>query len=1079
MKKRERYVIDSGFVKQRQYNPSTGMYSLDIVQISSHVMFLLSFLSCSCVAIKENQMPDIVDEIGYNDWQEKGNLNGVGFSMFLIDGRVKLQLLQAEAWVGAPVGYGKVQADQRAGRAGRTRPGKCYRLYPISVYNEEFLDATIPEIQRSSLAGTVLYLKSLSLSDIDILKFDFLDPPSRESLEDALRQLYLIDAIDENGQITDIGKSMAELPLEPSLARTLIEANELGCLSEALTVAAMLSAEVTIRPSRRPLGSYQLGIRASSFHLHPIVSRSNFNKRMVLTRLQEKKIHSVMATGGSHPDAKWALEFEAKHETRMDKLEKTMASLVTIVQELKDRLEADSSSSILIKKGINQQSRQHYDQGANSNEDREHNHLRMKVEFPRWENNDPIGWISRAEKYFRFHGTSDNAKVELASINLEGDAIQWYDWLEACHGPPKWEEFKEEFINRFGPSGYENVDGELAKIRQTSTVLEYQGRFERLSNRTRDWSEKQLLGTFIEGLRLDIRREAALSFARLQEEKINEEGRRNNKVIRENSSHYSTPRRLTKEEIKERMAKGLCWHCNEKWHRGHQCKQKRILMIEPIENSEEEDDFYEGETQDNINEVQDDSMAISVHALEGLQTPQIMKVKGFIKKQPVMILIDSGSTNNFLDSTLARRLKQKIERASTFDVKVADGRSLTSPGKCEGIKIILPNYELITDLFLLPLDGCDVVLGAQWLRTLGDIIWNFSQLTMRFQDQGKEVCIRGKRQDTITSISSYQAERLLKKDCSIFLMQLSIKKDHKGTLYTPPELEILLSKFSMIFAEPKGLPPSRSHDHRIPLIPGSAPANVRPYRYPYIQKENYLRCLTGDRPKEWVRWLPWAEWWYNTTYHSATKITPFEAVYGCIPPSVSSYTRGSTNVHQVDQNLRTRDQILQLLKNNLCDAQARIKQLADMHRSEREFAIGDWVFLKLQPYKQVSIRRSNSMKLSPKFYGPYKVMERIGPIAYRLELPRDSKIHPVFHVSCLKKKLGDKFTPQQHLPEVNSDGEVKFQPYAILERRLVKKNNQATVELLIQWDNLSIDDATWELYDTIQEKFPEFIDKQP
>ncbi|KAG6497148.1 hypothetical protein ZIOFF_045036 [Zingiber officinale] len=525
---------------------------------------------------------------------------------------------------------------------------------------------------------------------------------------------------------------------------------------------------------------------------------------MVLTRLQEKKIHSDMTTGGSHPDAKWALEFEAKHETRMDKLEKTMASLVTIVQELKDRLEVDSSSSILIKRGKNQQSRQQqYDQGANSNEDREHNYPRMKVEFPRWENNDPIGWISRAEKYFRFHSTSDNAKVELASINLEGDAIQWYDWLEACHGPPKWEEFKEELINRFGPSGYENVDGELAKIQQTSTVLEYQGRFERLSNRTRDWSEKQLLGTFIEGLRLDIRQEvkmnqprtmkAALSFARLQEEKINEEGRRNNKVILENPSHYSTPRRLTKEEIKERMAKGLCWHCDEKWHRGHQCKQKRILMIEPIENSEEEDDFDEGETQDNINEVQYDSMAISVHALEGLQTPQTMKVKGFIKKQPVMILIDSGSTNNFLDSTLASRLKQKIEQASTFDVKVADGRSLTSPGNCNSIKILLPNYELITDLFLPPLDGCDVVLGAQWLKTLGDIIWNFSQLTMRFQDQGKEVCIRGKKQDTITPISSYQAEQLLKKDCYIFLMQLSIKKDPK--------------------------------------------ANVRSYRYPYIQEE--------------------------------------------------------------------------------------------------------------------------------------------------------------------------------------------------------------------------------------------------
>ncbi|TKY59874.1 ATP-dependent RNA helicase dhx8 [Spatholobus suberectus] len=173
------YVIDSGYVKQRQYNPSSGMYSLDVVQIS------------------------------------------------------------------------KVQANQRAGRAGRTRPGKCYRLYPSRVYNDELLDVTVPEIQRSSLAGSVLYLKSLDLPDIDILKFDFLDPPSSETLQDALKQLYLIDAIDENGAVTSIGRKMAEFPLEPSLARTLMEANNYGCLYEALTVAAMLSAETTLLPGQR------------------------------------------------------------------------------------------------------------------------------------------------------------------------------------------------------------------------------------------------------------------------------------------------------------------------------------------------------------------------------------------------------------------------------------------------------------------------------------------------------------------------------------------------------------------------------------------------------------------------------------------------------------------------------------------------------------------------------------------------------------------------------------------------------------------------------------------------------------
>nr|KAJ0212315.1 hypothetical protein LSAT_V11C400158240 [Lactuca sativa] len=172
------YVIDSGYVKQRQYNPSSGMYSLDVVQIS------------------------------------------------------------------------RVQANQRAGRAGRTRPGKCFRLYPLAVYQDNLLEATVPEIQRSSLAGSVLYLKSLDLPDIDILKFDFLDAPSHESLQDALKQLFLIDALDENGTITPIGKTMSELPLEPSLARTLIEANEYGCLSQALSVAAMLSVEGTLLPGR-------------------------------------------------------------------------------------------------------------------------------------------------------------------------------------------------------------------------------------------------------------------------------------------------------------------------------------------------------------------------------------------------------------------------------------------------------------------------------------------------------------------------------------------------------------------------------------------------------------------------------------------------------------------------------------------------------------------------------------------------------------------------------------------------------------------------------------------------------------
>jgi hypothetical protein len=115
------------------------------------------------------------------------------------------------------------------------------------------------------------------------------------------------------------------------------------------------------------------------------------------------------------------------------------------------------------------------------------------------------------------------------------------------------------------------------------------------------------------------------------------------------------------------------------------------------------------------------------------------------------------------------------------------------------------------------------------------------------------------------------------------------------------------------------------------------------------------------------------------------------------------------------------------------------------------------------------------MKLSPRFYGPYKVLKCIGPIAYRLDLPPHSKIHIVFYVSCLKKKLGKQALPQQHLSNMTSTGEVRIQPATILDHRIVKRHNQAVVEVLIQWAHMPHKDDTCEPYETIKEGFPNFL----
>ncbi|KAL6848933.1 hypothetical protein ACP4OV_021516 [Aristida adscensionis] len=145
----------------------------------------------------------------------------------------------------------KASADQRAGRSGRTGPGKCFRLFTQRSYEREMDDETVPEIQRSNLAGVVLALKALGINDL--VSFDFLDPPASEALLRALEDLFALGALNCRGELTKTGRRMAELPLDPMLAKAIVASERYGCSEEVLTVAAMLSAgnAVFYRPRDR------------------------------------------------------------------------------------------------------------------------------------------------------------------------------------------------------------------------------------------------------------------------------------------------------------------------------------------------------------------------------------------------------------------------------------------------------------------------------------------------------------------------------------------------------------------------------------------------------------------------------------------------------------------------------------------------------------------------------------------------------------------------------------------------------------------------------------------------------------
>ena len=132
--------------------------------------------------------------------------------------------------------------------------------------------------------------------------------------------------------------------------------------------------------------------------------------------------------------------------------------------------------------------------------------------------------------------------------------------------------------------------------------------------------------------------------------------------------------------------------------------------------------------------------------------------------------------------------------------------------------------------------------------------------------------------------------------------------------------------------------------------------------------------------------------------------------------------------------------------------------MADKHRTEREFAVGDMVYLRLQPYRQISAGGRRPQKISPLFFGPHQILQKVGTVAYRLQLPEESRIHPVFHVSQLKKRLGETIQVQHQAP--SELAEHILGPELITERRMVNKEGKATTEVLIKWKQLPLKEAT-------------------
>jgi hypothetical protein len=197
--------------------------------------------------------------------------------------------------------------------------------------------------------------------------------------------------------------------------------------------------------------------------------------------------------------------------------------------------------------------------------------------------------------------------------------------------------------------------------------------------------------------------------------------------------------------------------------------------------------------------------------------------------------------------------------------------------------------------------------------------------------------------------------------------------------------------------------------------------------------EGYLKNYVAGKQKVWVRWLHLGEYFYNTTQHMSIGMSPLRALYSYDPFSFVEISFGDSRAPMVQDWVQQSQDILRELKDHLQREKNQHKVEVEKHRVDPTFEVGDLVYLRLQPYRQDSIKRSGVEKLQPHFFGPYRVRRRIGAIAYELELPHGSIIYNVFHVSYLKKSLGQHIRPIEVLPPMDEEGQLVLILEEVLE----------------------------------------------
>ncbi|KAL0543972.1 hypothetical protein IC582_019082 [Cucumis melo] len=238
-----------------------------------------------------------------------------------------------------------------------------------------------------------------------------------------------------------------------------------------------------------------------------------------------------------------------------------------------------------------------------------------------------------------------------------------------------------------------------------------------------------------------------------------------------------------------------------------------------------------------------------------------------------------------------------------------------------------------------------------------------------------------------------------------------------------------------------------------------------------------LRACVLEFSGSWDSHLHLMEFAYNNSYQATIGMAPFEALYGKCCRSPVCWGEVGEQRMLGPELVQTTNATIQKIRARMLTAQSRHKSYADVRRKTLEFEVGDMVFLKVAPMKGV-LRFEKKGKLSPRFVGPFEILERIGPVAYRLALPPSfSAVHDVLHVSMLRRYVADPTHVVDFEPlQISENLSYEEQPVEILAREVKKLHNREISLVKVLWRNHGIEEATWEREEDMRAQYPKLFE---